>query len=130
MTVTTMGTLDERQESLWWMIVSPAIWTAHFLLSYGTVAIWCSRFAPEDGSLGGTRVALAVYTLVALVGVGLAGRDAWRRHRLGGGSVPHDADTHIDRHRFLGLASVLLSALSAVAIIYETLPILFIRTCR
>lgn len=122
--------LDEANESLWWLIVSPSIWAAHFLGSYGTVALWCSRFAPADGSLGATRLAIAVYTVVALLGVGLAARRAWRHHRFGAAEIPHDSDTPGDRHRFLGHASFLLAGLSAVAILFEAMPILFIRSCR
>ena len=36
----------------------------------------------------------------------------------GNATLPHDDDTPEDRHRFLGFAALLLSALSAVAVIY------------
>ena len=52
----------------------PTIWAAHFLLCYVTAAIWCAKVAGPDGSLGGVRVAIAVYTVLAL--------DRHRDHRL------------------------------------------------
>lgn len=121
---------DERKESLWRLIVSPTIWAAHFLLSYVTAAVWCAKFVPRSASLGPVRTWIVLYTVVALVGIGVNGWRAWRRHRIGTGWLPHDEDTPIDRHRFLGFATALLAALSAVATIYAALVIVFIRSCR
>jgi hypothetical protein len=122
--------VPENGDNLWVLAAAPAIWAAHFMLSYGSVAIWCAKLAGPDGSLSSVRIALATYTAVALAGLGLVGRRGWRRHRLGGAAPPHDGDTPEDRHRFLGLATLLLSGLSAVAILYATLPAVFIGTCR
>jgi len=44
--------------------------------------------------------------------------------------VPHDADTPEDRHRFLGFATLLLSGLSAVAVIYTALVVVVFRSCH
>ena len=74
------------------------IWAAHFLLSYITAAIWCAKVAGPDGSLGVVRVAIAMYTVLALSGIGVIGWSAFRRHSYGaapparrrhaGGSAP------------------------------------------
>lgn len=120
----------EKRENLWILAASPLVWAAHFLLSYGVAAVWCARFAGEDGSLMPVRVAIAAFTLVALSIIAWIGARAWRRHRLHGGQVPHDADTSLDRHRFLGFATVLLSCLSAVAVAYSAMVVVFIRSCR
>jgi len=48
---------------------------------------------------------------------------------LGSATLPHDDDTPEDRHRFLGFATLLLSALSAVAVLYAGLVAVFIRSC-
>lgn len=125
-----MARVDERQESLWWLVVSPSIWAVHFLISYITVAIWCAKVEPAGGPLGGARLAVVGYTIVALAGVGATAWRSWRHHRHQGGSMPHDDDTPEDRFRFLGLASLLLSGLSAVAIIYVAMPFAFIGSCR
>ena len=125
-----MAYLPEENESLWILTVSPVMWAAHFLLSYLTAAIWCAKLAGPDASLGGVRVAIAVYTVLALLGIGITGRIAFRRHRFGSATVPHDFDTPADRHRFLGFATLLLSALSAVAILYVALAAVFIGSCH
>ena len=120
----------EHRESLWHLVVSPTIWAAHFLLSYVTAAIWCAKFAQRFDSLGPVRPLIAAYTAAALVGIALHGRRSWRRHRLGSETLPHDADTPGDRHRFLGFASATLAGLSGVAVIFAALVIVFFHDCR
>jgi len=120
----------ESRQSLWLLIVSPVIWAAHFLLSYITAAVWCAKFAGRDGSLGGVRIAIAIYTALALVGIGLNGWGGLRRHRHGSETTSHDFDTPADRHRFLGFATLLLAALSFVATIFVAIVALFFEDCR
>lgn len=133
MKTTTTHPLPEKRESLWWIAVSPMIWAAHFFLCYITAAIWCAKFAPRDGTLGTlspVRWAIAGYTLAALSGIAWMARQGLRRHRRGTESAPHDFDTAGDRHGFLGYATVLLSALSAVAVIFAALVVIFFEDCR
>ena len=125
-----MADLPEKDENLWLIAASPAIWAVHFLLAYGTAAVWCAKFAGADGSLTTARIAIAIYTAVALAAIGWIGWRGHRRHRLGSASAPHDRDTPADRHRFLGYVTLLLSGLSAIAILYEALAIAFIGSCR
>jgi hypothetical protein len=125
-----MTHLPEEHESLWLLTASPVLWAAHFLLCYLTAAIWCAKLAGPDGSLGSIRVAIAVYTVLALLGMALTGWHAFRRHTFGSATVPHDFDSREDRHRFLGFATLLLSALSAVATLYVALAAVFIRSCH
>lgn len=122
--------LHEKHESLWPLAVSPTIWAAHFLLSYITAAIWCAKWATPDGSLAPVRALILGYTIVALLGIGWNTRSGLRRHRRGTESTPHDYDTAGDRHGFLGYATVLLSALSAVATIFAALVVIFFKDCR
>jgi hypothetical protein len=82
-----------------------------------------------DGGLATVRVAIALYTLVALTTIGGIGWIGYRRHSYGGAELPHDDDTPEDRHRFLGFATLLLSGLSAVATLYAALVAVFIRSC-
>ncbi|HEX5733576.1 MAG TPA: hypothetical protein VF131_12145 [Blastocatellia bacterium] len=119
----------EKNQNLWLLTAAPAIWAGHFLLSYITASIWCAKLVGADGSLWGVRVAIAVYTVVALAGIGMIGWSGYRRHRYGSETVPHDFDTPEDRHRFLGFATLLLAALSAVATIYIALAAVFIGRC-
>lgn len=122
--------LHERHESLWRLALSPSIWALHFLLSYITAAIWCAKYAPSDGSLQPVRWLIAGYTVAALIGIALNGLSGLRRHQRGTESVPHDYDTAGDRHGFLGYATVLLSALSAVAVLFAALVVVFFKDCR
>ena len=121
--------LAEDNQSLFLLAASPVIWAAHFFLSALTAAVWCAKVAGPGGSLGGARVAIAIYTVLALSGIGGIGWHALRRHRYGTATRPHDDDTPADRHRFLGFAAMLLSGLSAVAVLYAALAAVFIGSC-
>ena len=125
-----MNSLPEKNESLWALIVSPTIWAAHFMLSYLTASIWCAKFVGTDGSLRFVRLAILVYTVLALGGIGVNGWSGYRRHRFGRARQPHDLDSPEDRHRFLGFATLLLAALSAVATLYAALAAVFIGDCH
>ncbi len=120
----------EKHQSLWLLTISPAVWSAHFMLCYSTAAIWCEKFAAAGGGFATVRVAIAAYTAVALTAIGITGWRGWRRHQLGAATAPHDDDTPEDRHRFLGFATFLLSALSFVATIFEALVAVFFSDCR
>jgi hypothetical protein len=124
-----MKTLREETESLWLLTVSPIIWAAHFLLCYITAAIWCAKRGP-DASLFGVRLAIVIYTVVAVVGIALNGWAGYRRHRHGHGRLPHDFDSPEDRHRFLGFATLLLASLSGVATLYAALVAVFFWNCQ
>ncbi|MGH7960786.1 MAG: hypothetical protein ACRERD_03030 [Candidatus Binatia bacterium] len=120
----------EKHQSLWLLTASPVLWAAHFLLCYITAAIWCAKVVGPGGSLTTVRGAIVVYTALALTGIGSIGWIGYRRHSFGNASLPHDDDTPEDRHRFLGFATLLLSALSAVAVIYAALVVVFIGRCQ
>jgi hypothetical protein len=123
------GVAEDRQ-SLWLLTISPSIWAAHFLISYIGGAMWCGIVAQRAGDLAPIRIAIAALAVVALAGIGLTGRIGWRKHKhTPADTPPHDKDTPEDRHRFLGYATVLLSALSAVATVYVAIVALFIRSC-
>ena len=122
--------LPEEKESLWLLAVSPTIWAVHFLLCYITAAIWCAKLDGAPTMLHGVRFAIALYTALALVGIGVNGWAGWRRHRHGSETTPHDFDSSEDRHRFLGFATLLLSALSATATLFVAMVALFFEDCR
>lgn len=125
-----MRSLPEHRESLWRLTVAPAIWAAHFVLCYATASIWCAKVAGPDGPLGAVRLAVGVYTVLALGGIGVVALTGHRRHSYGHSARPHDVDTPEDRHRFLGFATLLLSGLSAVAAVWVGLAAVFIGSCR
>ena len=115
---------------LWMLVAGPVVWALHFLLSYVTVAIHCAKAVQDDASLGGAATTLWIYTALALLAIVAFGVAGWRRHRHGESSPPHDAPTPADRHRFLGLATLLLCGLSFVAVVYAAFAIAVIGTCR
>src|SRR5687768_16600733 len=117
--------LPERRERLWRLVVSPTIWAAHFMLCYVTAAIWCAKSPARDGSLVPVRAAIACYTLVALAGIAWSGFSGLRAHRRGSESPEQDRDTPGDRTGFLGLATLLLSALSALATLFAAIVAAF-----
>jgi hypothetical protein len=67
---------------------------------------------------------------VALAGIGFIGWQGYRRHTHGTANLPHDFDTPEDRHRFLGYATLLLSGLSAVGVVYAALAAVFMESCH
>lgn len=125
-----MNAKPEHEESLWWLAASPVVWAVHFLTSYITAAIWCAKAVPYGGTLATARLLIGIYTTVALLLIVAVGFRGFRRHRFGSASVPHDFDTPEDRHRFLGFAVLLLSSLSAIAVVYDVFPILYFEACR
>ena len=54
---------------------------------------------------------------------------AWRQWGFGTGEPPHDEPTRRDRLLFQGYATLLLSGLSFVAVIFTALPALFLTDC-
>lgn len=112
------------------LAASPGIWAAHFMLCYVTAAVWCAKVPHEAMPLGGVRTAIALYTVVALAGITLIGWIGYRAQALGSAPPPHDQDTPEDRHRFMGYSTLLLSGLSAIAVIYAALVPLFVVTCQ
>ena len=123
------GDAAEERQSLWLLAAAPTLWMAHFLASYVTAAVWCAKVAGRGGPLGEARLWVAGFTAVALAGIAVTFVVGLRRHRLGTAATPHDLDTPEDRHRFLGFATVLLSGLSAVAVVYVALAAVFMETC-
>lgn len=120
----------EHHQRLWPMAASPVIWAVHFLACYVTAAVWCAKAADPTAPLGPVRGAVAAYTVCALAALGIAGWHGLRSQRHGGSPPPHDADSPEDRHRFIGLATLLLAGLSAVAVLYAALVPVFVETCQ
>lgn len=120
----------EDRQSLWLLALSPTIWAIHFMLCYVTAAIWCEKYSGVDKALGPVRPAIAIYTVVALIGIVVIGLRGYRMHSFGEAQVPHDDDTPEDRHRFMGFATLLLSWLSLAATIFEALVLAFFWKCH
>lgn len=128
--LTDRNETHESNQTLWLLAGSPLVWAAHFLASYLTAAVWCEKVAGRGGSLWGARMAIVVYTLVAIAAIAAIGWSGYRRHSYGTATVPHDYDSPEDRHRFLGFATVLLSGISMVATLYVALAAFYLETCN
>lgn len=118
--------LPERRESLWLLAVSPAVWSAHFLACYVAASLWCGKRAAAAPPRG----LLLALTLAALAAIAVNGWSGWRRSRRGAPESSREFDTDEDRHRFLGAATLLLSALSFAAAVYTGAAALSVEHCR
>jgi hypothetical protein len=121
--------LPERRTTLVSLVAAPAVWAMHFLLSYATAAIWCAKIAGGRGSLGLARLAIAAYTLAALVAIAVIVRSAWRAQRSDHVALPDDRDSPAGRHRFVAFATLLLAGLSTIAIVYAALAAALAGSC-
>lgn len=125
-----MTSRPQYDGNLWTLIAGPTLWALHFLVCYWIAATYCAK-AGRDALLEPVRPAILIISAVALASLGALGAIAYRRHRRGRSSaVPHDGDTPLDRHRFLGFATLLLAALSATAVVYTTVVVLVFEGCR
>ena len=123
-----MRILPLQVESLWTLFTAPIVWALHFLACYLTVAIFCAK----DGRLAGYQSlqwVLAGVTLAALAAIVVSAFLAWRQWSFGTADPPHDAPTRHDRMLFQGFATLLLSGLSFVAVLFVALPLLTIKGC-
>ena len=116
---------------LWSVVISPSIWALHFLVCYAGAAIYCEKLG-RDAELGDIRVLVLGATAVALAGIGLSTFRLWRvRGRsLTDNDFEYEHDTPEERHRFLSHVALMLCLLSAVAVLYVTIPMLYLSTCR
>ena len=92
-----------------------------------------SIFCEKPGILGidfdNLRIAIAIATALALGMILLSAILAWRQWGFGSGDPPHDDPTRRDRLLFQGYATLLLSGMSFVAVIYTAMPALFLSEC-
>ncbi|MBX3576279.1 MAG: hypothetical protein KF723_03650 [Rhizobiaceae bacterium] len=120
--------LPKEVESLWTLFTAPVVWAAHFLFCYLAAAVYC-----EKGFFGAgfdtLRLTIGLVTMAALAMIVLAAFLAWRQWGFGTGDPPHDDPSRRDRLLFQGYATLLLSGLSFVAVIFTALPALFLTGC-
>lgn len=116
---------------LWSVIISPTLWAVHFLVCYVAAAIYCEKLG-RDAPLDDVRLLVIVATALALGGIGWSGLRLWRVHdrSLTDDDFEYEHNTPEERHRFLSHVALMLCVLSAVAVIYVTIPMLYLETCR
>lgn len=116
-------------ESLWTLFTAPIVWALHFLVCYVGAAIYCAKPGLLGLDFAAVRLGIGVVTAVALALILLSTLLAWRQWGFGTDDPPHDDATALSRRRFQGFATLLLSGLSFVAVIFGGLPALFLTEC-
>lgn len=101
------------------VLAGPLIWAVHFLLIYTVNGVVCARPGIQTYWMG---IALSSW---AIIGIGLMALAAMasiyvrQRHRIPPAGAPS----------FLPWLAGTLSLLSAIAIVWETIPVLFFPPC-
>jgi hypothetical protein len=104
-------------------LVGPAVWSVHFVVTYGAHALICAG-AAQGARAGWFLASAGVATAAALLGLGglvtwcLAGR------RWGGRMQPAADET-----RFARAISITLALLSMLGITWVALPALLVAPC-
>jgi hypothetical protein len=124
-----MRLIPKEVETLWTLFTGPIVWALHFLICYVAAAVYCAKASEATVSFGMLRLTLAVVTFLALLAIIVAAWLAWRQWGFGSGDPPHDEPTREDRLLFQGFATLLLSGLSFVAVVFVSVPLLFIEVC-
>lgn len=102
------------------------VWFAHFSLIYAVNAVVCSRGLArvEVGGIGLAPLVIAILTALALLAVFVLWRKAGSPQRAPSADAAETPGAGV--LRYLAAGSALFGA---VAIVWETLPILIVRTC-
>ncbi|MBT9369104.1 hypothetical protein [Rhizobium sp. CSW-27] len=122
--------IPREVETLWTLFTGPAVWAFHFLVCYVVMAIHCAKPGLMGLGFNDYRVSLAVFTAGAAAFILFAAYLAWRQWGFGSEEPPHAAATDRDRRRFQGFATLLLSGLSLVAVVFTALPLFFMSECQ
>jgi hypothetical protein len=124
-----MRFLPREMETLWTLFTAPVVWAAHFLVCYVGAAVYCAKPGLFGVGFDVVRAGIAAATAVALMLILLSAWLAWRQWGFGTEDPPHDDPTGRDRRLFQGFATLLLSGLSFVAVVFTALPALFLSEC-
>lgn len=122
-----MRIIPKEVESLWTLFTAPVVWATHFVVCYVLAAVWCAKRG--DLGSGAVQAGIAAATLAAVAVIVLSAWLAWRQWGFGTDDPPHDDPTRRGRTLFQGFATLLLSGLSLIAVVYVALPLLFIDGC-
>lgn len=129
-------TTEVRRETgtgtdLWRVIAAPVVWALHFLFCYVFGAIYCAKLG-RDASLDVATWVIVGATVVALALIGFSTHHLWRvRGRsLTDNDFEFEHNTPEERHRFLSHVALMLCVLSAIAVLYVAIPMLYLTSCR
>lgn len=117
--------------NLWIVLTAPTIWALHFLLVYPGVAIYCAKVG-RGAALAPMQPAVFAASAIAIAVIGAMFWRSWRIRQpsLSGDNLTFEVNSPEERHRFLTHLSLTLCALSIVGVIYVTLPVVFVESCR
>lgn len=124
-----MKKVHQKRTSMWHLGLSPLVWSIHFLFAYILAAVWCAKFAGRGGNLQEVRLGILIATIFSLLVVGREIFIGYQKHTFGDEEPPHNEATPEDRERFLGLARLLISSLSFLAITYTAYVAWVFRSC-
>lgn len=124
-----MRLIPKQIETLWTLFTAPVVWAAHFLVCYIGAAVYCAKPELVGLSFSALRAGIAAATVIALSLIALSAWLAWRQWGFGTDDPPHDDPTRRDRTLFQGFATLLLSGLSFIAVIFTAIPALFLTEC-
>ncbi|RWP66702.1 hypothetical protein [Mesorhizobium sp.] len=124
-----MRLAPKQIETLWTLFTAPVVWATHFLGCYIGAAIYCAKPELVGLSFSAVRAGIAAATVIALSLIALSAWLAWRQWGFGTDDPPHDDPTRRDRILFQGFATLLLSGLSFIAVIFTAMPALFLTEC-
>lgn len=122
--------IHDIRDNLWTLISAPIVWAVHLLFSYVVAAISCAKTDSLFDPIDTARIAIAAATFIALVLIAGNGWRVWREWHRADPQLPHDRSTPDQRERLLEFATLLLAALSFVAVVFVALPALFFTDCR
>ena len=116
---------------LWRVIFAPGVWAVHFLFCYVFAAVYCEKLG-RDAPLDLASWVIVGATVVALGLIGLSTLWLWRvRGRsLTDDDFEFEHNNAEERHRFLSHVALMLCVLSAVAVLYVAIPMLYLTSCR
>lgn len=115
-----------RDRSLWHMIAAPLVWSLHFVAVYAWTATVCAK----AGDAGLARTGILVGTAAALIAIVAIGWVAWRQwDYTDDWDYVHDKPTEEHRREFLGHVGALLALISAIGVVFNASPAVFIGNC-
>ncbi|PWE27167.1 hypothetical protein C4N9_17835 [Pararhodobacter marinus] len=114
--------------SLWRITFAPTVWALHFVLCYGLVSLSCAKELIPIATVQAVLTALSLLALAIIAWLGFRSLRQWRV--LVTGQLEHPEGTPESRHRFLGHAAFLLSVISAIGVIFVSMPLILIGGCQ
>lgn len=129
-----MITFKPILNDLWRLLVSPLLWAAHFIASYATVALWCSKVATRTDISGNAYAIVLIYALIAWIGIAIVGWRGYRQYQTEtiqtAGLLRENIDAASRQRRFFGFTTLLLSGLSGLAVLYTLMVPLLVEGCH